>query len=97
MGGERGQAGRSRPGDDEPWGGPKSAREGATQTGSTEAAFMQLDAKQVTQFNQEGWLFLPGCFREEEVAILRSQADIIFKLERPQIWREKSGAPRTGV
>jgi len=56
---------------------------------------MQLDAKQITQFNQEGWLFLPGCFSEEEVGILRSEAEIIFKLERPQIWREKSGAPRT--
>jgi ectoine hydroxylase len=56
---------------------------------------MQLDANQIERFEREGWLFLPLCFREEEVAILRAQAEEIYALERPQIWREKSGAPRT--
>src|SRR2546421_2862831 len=56
---------------------------------------MRLDAKQIKQFEEEGWLFLPDCFSDEEVAILRTDAEDIYKLDRPQIWREKSGAPRT--
>ena len=56
---------------------------------------MKLDAKQIKQFEDEGWLFLPDCFSPEEVAALRTEAEAIYKLDRPQIWREKSGAPRT--
>src|SRR5438094_2162107 len=56
---------------------------------------MRLDAKQIKQFDEEGWLFLPDCFSDEEVAILRTDAEDIYKLDRPQIWREKTGAPRT--
>ncbi len=29
------------------------------------------------------------------MAVLRTEAEDIYKLDRPQIWREKSGAPRT--
>ena len=56
---------------------------------------MKLDAKQIKQFEDEGWLFLPDCFSPQEVAALRTEAEAIYKLDRPQIWREKSGAPRT--
>jgi ectoine hydroxylase len=56
---------------------------------------MQLTPEQIAQFSTEGWLFLPACFAEEEVAVLRSEAEAIYRLDRPQIWREKSGAPRT--
>ena len=56
---------------------------------------MKLDAKQIKQFEDEGWLFLPDCFSPEEVEILRSEAEGIYKVDRPQVWREKSGAPRT--
>jgi ectoine hydroxylase len=56
---------------------------------------MQLDAKQIKQFEDDGWLFLPDCFAPEEVAALRTEAEAIYELDRPQIWREKSGAPRT--
>ena len=37
---------------------------------------MRLDAKQIKQFDEEGWLFLPDCFSDEEVAILRTDAGI---------------------
>src|SRR5450432_823841 len=56
---------------------------------------MKLDAKQIKQFDEEGWLFLPDCFSPGEVAALRTEAEGIYALDRPQIWREKSGAPRT--
>jgi ectoine hydroxylase len=56
---------------------------------------MKLTAQQLRDFDQLGYLFLPNCFAEEEVAALRSEAEAIFKQERQEIWREKSGSPRT--
>jgi len=56
---------------------------------------MQLTPKQVADFDAQGYLFFPECFAEEEVALLRAEAENILKTERQEIWREKSGAPRT--
>ena len=55
---------------------------------------MLTDA-QLKQFHEEGYLFLPDTFRPEEVAILREAAEDIYTEERPEVWRERSGAPRT--
>ncbi len=54
-----------------------------------------LTADQIRQFNEEGYLFLPETFSPEEVAILKSEAEFIYRQQRPEVWREKSGAPRT--
>jgi ectoine hydroxylase len=56
---------------------------------------MQLTAQQLQQFAEEGYLFLPDCFSEEEVAILRDEAEHIYASNRQEVWREKTGAPRT--
>src|ERR1700747_1413463 len=56
---------------------------------------MQLTPQQIADFDQQGYLFFPECFAEEEVALLRAEAENILKTERQEIWREKSGAPRT--
>jgi ectoine hydroxylase len=56
---------------------------------------MLLKAPQLRQFAEEGYLFLPGCFSEEEVAILRDEAEQIYATDRREVWREKTGAPRT--
>ena len=56
---------------------------------------MRLSDDQVRQFREEGWLFLPETFSAEEVAVLRDEAEAIYAANRPEIWREKSGAPRT--
>src|SRR6478735_3518981 len=56
---------------------------------------MRLSDDQVRQFNEEGWLFLPETFSAEETAALRHEAEAIYAANRPEIWREKSGAPRT--
>jgi ectoine hydroxylase len=56
---------------------------------------MQLTAQQLQQFAEEGYLFLPDCFSEEEVAILRDEAEQIYASNRQEVWREKTGAPRT--
>src|ERR1700738_772569 len=56
---------------------------------------MPLTAQQLRQFAEEGYLFLPGCFSEEEVAILRDETEQICAPSRPEVWREKTGARRT--
>ena len=56
---------------------------------------MDLDPQQLRQFAEEGYLFLPGCFSEEEIAFLRDEAERIYASGRPEVWREKTGAPRT--
>ena len=56
---------------------------------------MALSQEQLDHFAREGYLFLPELFSPEEVAVLRTEADAIYASDRPEIWREKSGAPRT--
>ena len=56
---------------------------------------MKLTQQQIDDFNREGWLFLPELFSPEEVALLAREAVGIYDTERPEVWREKSGAPRT--
>jgi len=56
---------------------------------------MRLTPEQLEQFRTEGWLFLPELFNAEEVDVLRREAVSIYDEQRPEVWREKSGAPRT--
>ncbi len=56
---------------------------------------MRLTPEQLVEFDTRGYLFLPGCFSEEEVGVLRSEAEAIYRTDRQEVWREKSGAPRT--
>src|SRR5215475_7791967 len=56
---------------------------------------MTLSTQQLRQFDKEGYLFLPDLFAAEEMAVLRSEAEAIFRTDRKEIWREKSGSPRT--
>src|SRR5215475_3414105 len=56
---------------------------------------MKLTAKQIEQFHTDGWLFLPEVFDAEEVGLLKAEAEAIYRQQRPEVWREKSGAPRT--
>jgi ectoine hydroxylase len=54
-----------------------------------------LTEQQVRHFHDEGYLFLPDTFTAEECAFLRNEAVEIYRHDRPEVWREKSGAPRT--
>ena len=56
---------------------------------------MRLTPEQLRAFDELGYLFLPEAFSDEEVAILRSEAEAIYRTDRQEVWREKSGAPRT--
>jgi ectoine hydroxylase len=54
-----------------------------------------LTEEQIRQFHEEGYLFLPETFSAEEVAAMKDAAETIYQHDRPEVWREKSGAPRT--
>jgi ectoine hydroxylase len=56
---------------------------------------MTLTRQQLQQFDREGYLFLPDLFSAEEIGVLRREAEAIFRTERKEIWREKTGSPRT--
>ena len=56
---------------------------------------MKLTPEQIEFFNREGWLFLPELFSHEEVDYLAREAISIYDANRPEVWREKSGAPHT--
>ncbi|MBV9220131.1 MAG: phytanoyl-CoA dioxygenase family protein [Methylobacteriaceae bacterium] len=56
---------------------------------------MHLAQAQLEAFDKDGYLFLPECFSAEEVACLRAEAAVILNTQRKEVWREKSGAPRT--
>lgn len=56
---------------------------------------MDLTPEQLTEFDEQGYLFLPSCFSEAEIQTLRDEAVEIYKTDRKEVWREESGAPRT--
>lgn len=56
---------------------------------------MKLTPEQLAEFDAQGWLFMPETFTPEEVDLLRREAAAIYATDRQQVWREKSGAPRT--
>jgi ectoine hydroxylase len=56
---------------------------------------MKLSPEQLRQFDELGYLFLPNCFSEDEIALLRSEGETILRADRQEVWREKTGAPRT--
>src|SRR5262249_23685126 len=56
---------------------------------------MKLTQQQIEHFEREGWLFLPELFGKEETDFLAREAVSIYDANRPEVWREKSGPPRT--
>jgi len=56
---------------------------------------MRLSAERLATFDARGYVVLPGCLSDAEIALLRHEAETVFKSNRPEVWREKSGAPRT--
>lgn len=57
---------------------------------------MQLNDEQLKQFDEEGWVFLPDVFSQEEIDVLKGELPKIFSMDRPEVWRETgSDAVRT--
>jgi ectoine hydroxylase len=56
---------------------------------------MRLTAQQLAEFDELGYIYLPECFPDAEIEALRAASRTIFDQQRPEIWREKDGTPRT--
>ncbi|NDF92764.1 MAG: proline hydroxylase, partial [Betaproteobacteria bacterium] len=57
---------------------------------------MKLTQQQLEQFEQDGYLFFPSLFSEQEMRVLRHEVPAIYREFRPEIIREKNGVtPRT--
>jgi ectoine hydroxylase len=56
---------------------------------------MQLTEKQLKEFDESGYLFLPNLFSADEAAVLKREADAVYATDRKEVWRESSGVART--
>ena len=56
---------------------------------------MNFTDEQLKQFDEDGYLFLPGHFAPEEAALLRDEATKVYAMDREEVIREKSGVART--
>ncbi len=56
---------------------------------------MQLTAEQLARFDELGFLYIPNCFSAEEIAVLKRASQDVLDQQRPEVWRETNGAPRT--
>lgn len=56
---------------------------------------MKLSRAEIAEFREQGYMFIPDCFTSEEAGLLRDEASHVYALEREEVWRERSGSPRT--
>ena len=56
---------------------------------------MRLTDDQIETFDREGWLFFPEAFTGSEMTLLAEEAQKVFRSDRQEVWREKSGVART--
>ena len=56
---------------------------------------MELTQKQLSEFDEQGFLFLPECFSRDEARMLRDEAHRVYAMDREEVWREDNGAART--
>jgi len=52
---------------------------------------MKLDADQLKQFQDEGYIVVPDLFSADEVAVMKGEIPAIFGEERDEVWHEKNG------
>jgi len=56
---------------------------------------MKLTERQLHDFDEQGYLFLPECFPRAAADMLLDEAHRIYAMDREQVWREDSGVART--
>ena len=52
---------------------------------------MKLSESQVSEFQEQGYVFLPEIFSGEEIGVLTAELGGIFSQDRPENVREKNG------
>lgn len=56
---------------------------------------MKLSKEQLTQFNEQGYLFFPAHFTPEEAALMQTAAKDVYAMSREEVFLESSGVART--
>ena len=56
---------------------------------------MKLTDAQLAAFDRDGYLYLESVFTPAEAAMLSAEAQTVYAMDREEVWRESSGAPRT--
>jgi ectoine hydroxylase len=56
---------------------------------------LRLSDQEIARFEEEGYLFFPGRFSQEEAGLLKREAERVYAIEREEVWRESSGVART--
>jgi ectoine hydroxylase len=52
---------------------------------------VKLSSKQIAEFDEQGYLFLPNVFSDAEIGVLMREVPGILRQERPEVVREKDG------
>src|SRR3954470_13418155 len=50
---------------------------------------MELTARQIEEFEREGYLFFPALFATEEIAVLNAEVPKLYAQQRPENVRER--------
>ena len=56
---------------------------------------MKLKPSELESFCKTGYLFFANRFSAAEVEVLKKESERLYQLDREEVWREESGAPRT--
>lgn len=56
---------------------------------------MKLTQEQIEAYENDGYILLEGLFSPDEAALMKSRLPRLFKLDRDEVIKEKSGAVRT--
>jgi ectoine hydroxylase len=52
---------------------------------------MKLTPQQIKQFDDDGYLFFPNLFTQQEIGVLNAEVPVLYAQQRPENVREKTG------
>ncbi|MFL6876846.1 phytanoyl-CoA dioxygenase family protein [Pseudomonas marginalis] len=56
---------------------------------------MKLTQEQIKAYDEEGYILLPGLFTEQEAGLMKSRLPKLYRMDRDEVVKEKTGVVRT--
>ncbi|SHN21148.1 ectoine hydroxylase [Pseudomonas asturiensis] len=56
---------------------------------------MKLTQEQIKAYDEEGYILLPGLFTEQEAGLMKSRLPQLYRMDRDEVVKEKTGVVRT--
>lgn len=56
---------------------------------------MKLTQEQIKAYDEEGYILLPGLFTEQEAGLMKSRLPHLYRMDRDEVVKEKTGVVRT--